>query len=261
LIDSTAQSPRKSCDISLDAPASSVSQEAKQLALGSAVTSIAPEQPKPKDVWDKVDIIGKLLGSILIPFGIAAVGYFVNLTLQERAAEQKAAEIAITVLQSANTSTPKLKEWAQGVFEKMLATANQKLSPGARKELDHNPLPSTPTLSLSDFVRKRFTPSEFRDYIAGIDFSGWQPQFAVAGSAGISIARWHEGATDTKINGLMSFYGDMKWSGGTHLVIDDEGTWGLNPLSRKGICSPSWNASGICITMIGTTIQNPSTPK
>ena len=107
MIDSTAQSPRKPArDISFDAPASSVSHEAKQLAPGSAVTPTAPEQPKPKDVWDKVDIVGKLLGSILIPFGIAAVGYFVNLTLQERAAEQKAAEIAITVLQSANSSNP-----------------------------------------------------------------------------------------------------------------------------------------------------------
>jgi hypothetical protein len=80
---------RVGCGIQLGTPGSSLSHEAKQLDPGSAGTWTASEQPKPKDAWDKADVIGKLLGSILIPFGIAAVGYFVNITLQDRAAKQK----------------------------------------------------------------------------------------------------------------------------------------------------------------------------
>jgi hypothetical protein len=102
----------------------------------------AVDSPKTKDAWDKIDIIGKLLGSILIPVGLAAAGFFVNSAFQERASKQKTEEIVITVLQSKDTTTPALRDWATGVFNEMLVSANQPLSPAATKELEKGPLPS-----------------------------------------------------------------------------------------------------------------------
>src|SRR6266852_2461493 len=107
----------------------------------------ASERPKSKDIWDKIDVVGKLLGSILIPIGIAIAGFAVNIALQDRAAKQKTSEIAVTILQSRDPATPELRTWALGVFNNRLAEANQKLPAAAQKELDKNPLPSTdPTL-------------------------------------------------------------------------------------------------------------------
>jgi hypothetical protein len=79
----------------------------------------------------------------MIPIAIAAADFFVNLAIQERAAREKIAEIAITVLQSKDTTVPELKVWARGVFNQTLAAANQPLSPAGEKELDSTPLPST----------------------------------------------------------------------------------------------------------------------
>lgn len=100
------------------------------------------DEPKPKDAWDRADIIGKLLGSILIPVTLALAGYFVNAALQDRAAKQKTLEIAVSVLQSKDTTTPELKAWARDVFNGALAEAGQKLTPAAQKELETKPLPT-----------------------------------------------------------------------------------------------------------------------
>jgi hypothetical protein len=118
------------------------------------ITASSSEGLKPKDIWDKIDVIGKLLGTILIPFALVATGFFVNLTLQDRAAKEKTAEIAITVLQSNSTALPELRNWALGVFEDTVLAANQKLPDAARKELKTLPLPdagrSNPSAGLPD---------------------------------------------------------------------------------------------------------------
>jgi hypothetical protein len=41
----------------------------------------AEEGPKAKDAWEKIDIVGKLLGSIFIPIA----GFFVNSALHDKA--------------------------------------------------------------------------------------------------------------------------------------------------------------------------------
>jgi hypothetical protein len=124
---------RQRNDPMLDDTTIKVSSGADPSAGATAVTN-SNERPKPKDIWDKIDVIGKLLGSILIPIAVTAAGFFVNLALQDRAAKQKTAEIAITVLQSKDTSTPELRKWALGVFENTLLDANQQLPAAARKE-------------------------------------------------------------------------------------------------------------------------------
>jgi hypothetical protein len=120
-----------------------------QLA-GTAVVTNSNEGLKPKDIWDKVDVVGKLLGAILIPFALAAAGFYVNLTLQDRAAKEKTVEIAITVLQQSNsTALPELRGWALGVFEDTVLAANQELPDAAKKELKTLPLPGAGRLNWS----------------------------------------------------------------------------------------------------------------
>lgn len=97
---------------------------------------------KPKDGWEKVDIIGKLLGSIAIPLAVVGVGYFANIALQDRtdrnnqalqertndsnkalqelARQQKLNEYAITILQSTSLGVPGLREWAVDRFKKFV---------------------------------------------------------------------------------------------------------------------------------------------
>jgi hypothetical protein len=67
-----------------------------------------PGRPKAKDTWDKVDVIGKLLGAIAIPVGIAVLGAFANFVLQDRASREKTNEIAIAILQSKDQNIPEL---------------------------------------------------------------------------------------------------------------------------------------------------------
>jgi lysozyme len=102
----------------------------------------ASPAPKLKDLWDKIDIVGRLLGSILIPVGLAVTGYLVNSALAERQAKEKTAEIAVSILQSKDSSTPELKAWARGVFNATLASADQPLSAKAEHELATKPLPA-----------------------------------------------------------------------------------------------------------------------
>ena len=135
--------------------------------LPDAASKGSADQPKSKDAWDKADIIGKLLGSILIPVGVAAVGIFINLAIQERteaqkrdeissAAKLKTEEIAITVLQSKETPLPAVREWALGVFKELVIAAGRPLPNKAQEELQHSPLPSTPNTSGAAAIAAQF---------------------------------------------------------------------------------------------------------
>lgn len=109
-------------------------------------------QPATRDVWDKIDILGKLIGSILIPFALAFTGFLVSGYLQDRSAKQKTQEVAIEVLRSEAVGSPLLREWAENVFKEMLAEANSPLSQGALEDLKKRPLPSTGTKSAVDLI-------------------------------------------------------------------------------------------------------------
>src|SRR5438105_5529100 len=43
----------------------------------------------------------------------------------------------------------------------------------------------------------------------------------------------------------------MQFSGGPHLIVDDQEIWLFNPLSKPGIYSPTWNKVAISIMMVG----------
>ena len=109
--------------------------------------------------------------------------------------------------------------------------------------------------TIPDLVEKRFTSSEFRDYIATVDFSGWQPKFAVVGNTGApSLAQYTsfgETIRSRWIKNFGNYEAELGLSGTYHLIIDDKGIWVMNPLSRRGICSSSFNEKAICIEMVG----------
>ena len=47
--------------------------------------STESDKPKPKDWWDKTQVIGKTVGSILLPLITAYVGYLLSASIQDRA--------------------------------------------------------------------------------------------------------------------------------------------------------------------------------
>jgi uncharacterized protein (TIGR02594 family) len=86
---------------------------------------------KPKDVWDKLDILGKLVGSILVPGAIGLATYYLTAAVNDRAIVEKQVETAIKFLQSPSSNEiPILKNWA---LDKVTQTL--KLPADARQEL------------------------------------------------------------------------------------------------------------------------------
>jgi len=104
----------------------------------SAGEPVASVHASAKDIWDKADVIGKVFGAVLILFALAGTGFFVNLALQERAAREKVFEIAVTVLQSSNTTSSALREWAINVFEDTVHPPSTVIA-----QLKTSPLPSS----------------------------------------------------------------------------------------------------------------------
>ena len=111
--------------------------------------------PKAKDVWDKVDIVGKTLGAILIPLMLAASSWYISEKAEQRtdaqhdsetksAATLKTEEFAITVLQS-KAAPPALNDWALGVVNDMVADTGKPLPEKAACELDASPSSASET--------------------------------------------------------------------------------------------------------------------
>ena len=107
-----------------------------------------------------------------------------------------------------------------------------------------------------EIVGRRFTPTEFRQYVKSLDFSTWHPQFVVLHNTFLpKLAEWR-GLNDEqklqKLRGLSEYYGATQhWSAGPHLFIDQEGIWVFSPLTRPGVHSPSWNQVSIGADMVG----------
>ncbi|MGM4910411.1 lysozyme [Rhizobium sp. 768_B6_N1_8] len=180
-----------------------------------------------KDIWDKIDILGKLLGSILIPLTVAIAGFYVNTALQDRSAKQKTAEIAISILQSDNPATPELRAWAEGVFRDTLASASQPLSPKALQELRSNPLPSN--VAGVDLVSafEGFSSTPIRD-----PFGGWSIGFGHTDGVGPDTpAVTVDQAKDLLANDLKA----------ANSAIDQLVKVPLSPNQREALVSFVWN--------------------
>ena len=104
-----------------------------------------------------------------------------------------------------------------------------------------------------EIVGARFSPAEFDDYVAQLDFSAWRPQFVVIHNTGIpALADKPAGYTQAQMQNLVHYYRDTQgWSAGPHCFIDQNGIWVFTPLTTSGVHSPSWNGVSWGIETLG----------
>ena len=70
-----------------------------------------------KDNWDKFEILGKVIGVILIPIAISYFGYQYNKSLQQNEIKLKYIEIATSILRDEpNSETREIRSWAIDVL-------------------------------------------------------------------------------------------------------------------------------------------------
>jgi hypothetical protein len=111
------------------------------------------EDSKKKDIWDRADVIGKLL----IPIVVVAATLSFDASKKQSEARQKTLEVAIDILKSPKSSeTEQLRSWALIVFQKETGTASANLTEGATQELQNGtPLPGPPRLQLPTSAQLR----------------------------------------------------------------------------------------------------------
>lgn len=104
-------------------------------------------------------------------------------------------------------------------------------------------------------VNRAFTPRHFADYVLGLTFPLWRPQFVVLHNTGRpTLGQWHDSLTSPqqRILDLERFYRDTQgWSAGPHLLIADDFIWAFTPLTTSGVHSPSWNAYAWGVEVVG----------
>jgi hypothetical protein len=101
-------------------------------------------------------------------------------------------------------------------------------------------------------VGKKFTKKEFEDYCKTIAKQSWVEKIVLHNTASPSLAQRPGGIlTAQHIKNLHTYYEDKGWNGGPHLFIDATGIWVFNPLTRKGVHSPSYNSTAWGVEMLG----------
>jgi hypothetical protein len=107
--------------------------------------------------------------------------------------------------------------------------------------------------SWKGIVGKGFTPQEFHDYVAGLTFGAWRPQFVVLhNTASPRLSQWHSTPGEQRMKNLVDFYKNKKkWSAGPHLFVADDLIWAFTPLTVSGVHSPSWNSNSWGAEMVG----------
>ncbi|MHB9075239.1 MAG: glycoside hydrolase family protein [Desulfobaccales bacterium] len=102
-------------------------------------------------------------------------------------------------------------------------------------------------------VGRSFTPEEFREYVAGLNWDDWGPEFIVLhNTEDPSLAKLPHGYTYQDILDLEKYYrDDCKWSAGPHLVVDDHQIWVFSALREPGVHANSWNSRTIGVEMLG----------
>lgn len=112
-------------------------------------------------------------------------------------------------------------------------------------------------------VERAFTPSSFSDYVSTLNFDTWHPSLIVLHNTGVpfSVAKMPDGLTKKDLDGLYRTFRDVnKWKSGPHLFIDQHAIWVFNPLTKRGIHSPSWNKVALGIMMLGDYNNEPVDP-
>ena len=108
-------------------------------------------------------------------------------------------------------------------------------------------------------VGRKFSPSAFADYAAHVPLGEWRPSLVVLHNTAVpSLGSRPSGLSEANVADLRHYYADVQgWRGGPHLFVDQSGVWVFNPLDRKGVHSPSWNARSWGVEMLGDFAREP----
>lgn len=94
---------------------------------------------------------------------------------------------------------------------------------------------------------------EFEDYLEGLHFGKWRPQFAVLHNTGApNEAAWDAtpGGDRQRLRNLTHHFKDEEgWRAGPHLFIRNTRIFAFSPLTAPGTHSPSWNGRSWGIEM------------
>lgn len=110
------------------------------------------------------------------------------------------------------------------------------------------------------FVGQRFHPEGFADYLRGVSFSGFTPEFATLHhTASPSLAMRPSGLSDQHLRNLLSYYQGLGWSGAPHLFVDDrpDGIIVFQRMDRRGVHAVSFNARSWGVEMLGDYDSEP----
>ncbi|MBM3804819.1 MAG: hypothetical protein FJW26_21225 [Acidimicrobiia bacterium] len=55
---------------------------------------------RPKDIWDRAEILAKILGAVLLPVITIYIAYLLNASIQDRSARVRMVELAVEILKS-----------------------------------------------------------------------------------------------------------------------------------------------------------------
>ena len=97
---------------------------------------------KPKDSWDKAEILAKILGAVLLPVITICIAYLLNASIQDRSARVRMIELAVEILKSdpkSATNANYMRGWAVEVLQKNSEVPLPKEASDALMEL---PLPT-----------------------------------------------------------------------------------------------------------------------
>jgi GH24 family phage-related lysozyme (muramidase) len=139
-------------------------------------------------LWKKLEVLSKVLASVLIPVAIAFVGNATKSSIESRNVGLKYIELAVSILKEKPTpETENLRKWAIGTVN---SYSTVPLTDAAQKELE----------------KKQLTPgSTSTDVVAS--FEGFQPR-AYLDSAGIwEIGYGHNLTGDEQRTGIISVTG------------------------------------------------------
>ena|SRR5689334_10397114 len=101
---------------------------------------------KPKDSWDKAEILAKILGAVLLPVITICIAYLLNASIQDRSARVRMIELAVEILKSdpkSATNANYMRGWAVEVLQK---NSEVPLPKDASKLLMELPLPTSPKM-------------------------------------------------------------------------------------------------------------------
>ncbi|MDD2900835.1 MAG: glycoside hydrolase family protein [Syntrophales bacterium] len=104
-----------------------------------------------------------------------------------------------------------------------------------------------------------FTPESFREYVQGLTWDDWVPEFIVLhNTEDPNLAMRPNGFALQHILDLQAYYrDDCGWSAGPHLFVDDKQIWIFTPLTIPGVHANSWNSRTLGVEMLGDYRMEP----